>query len=57
MFRFKRGFVLVGVVALVVLVTLLAPQMISGLDNKLGSYVMVAVAVVAAGIWLARRRQ
>jgi hypothetical protein len=47
---------LLGVVLLVGLITLYAPNLVGGLDSRVGSYVMVAVALAAGGIWLARRR-
>ncbi len=56
MFGSRRGLVLLGVVLLVGLVTVFAPTVISGLDSRVGSYVMVAVTLAAVGIWLARRR-
>lgn len=58
MFRFKRGLVLASVVAAVLIVTIAAPDLFDWLDPQFGSYIMVGVALVAAGIWWwARRRR
>ena len=56
MFRFRRGVVLAAVASAVLIVTIAAPNLFDWLDPQIGSYIMVAVALVAAGVWWARRR-
>jgi hypothetical protein len=57
MFESRRGMLLPGVVLLVALLTVFAPDLIGGLDGRVGSLVMVAVALAAVGVWLGRRRR
>jgi hypothetical protein len=55
--RRGRGPWLALAVAGVALITLLAPGVFDRLPERFGSYVMVAVALAAAMIWLYRRRR
>jgi hypothetical protein len=55
--RRGRGPRLALAVAGVALITLFAPGVFDRLPERFGSYVMVAVALAAAMIWLYRRRR
>ncbi|XSG74997.1 hypothetical protein ACP8Y2_22770 [Herpetosiphon llansteffanensis] len=53
----SKGLVLASVVLIVLIITTLAPNLFEQIDGRIGSYIMVGVALAAVAAWWWRRKQ